>query len=422
MTYFNKPAADLTPAEAAMLAGLPQAPSYYDPWRNPTAVRARRSIVLDAMVREGYLSQEQAQSIDASPLGVVARPVVPASRDSAFVDDAVMNWLDAHGYHHMSADGLIVTTTLDSTRQAEAARDLAEIVPSLADRGVNDGAALAADPRTGAILVWVAGSPLDGQPLTQIDLVDQWPHQPGSAIKPLLYSCALEEGYLRPNEKLDDTQRVIGGKYVANWDLHGHGILPATEALAQSSNVAAAELADRLTPQGFADCLHSVFGVQANLQASQIGVFLGLGLAEIPMPELVAAFTPLANAGLYHPLVPVARLQEPDGREIYHLEPGGDPVVSCKTVNWLAEPLGEVSQIIGLPPTLATKTGTTPASSFAIGYGRDVIFAAWVGNVTNGSISLALDDVFGKEGGGQVWKAWAQRFELGSQHSVVGCK
>jgi membrane peptidoglycan carboxypeptidase len=423
-TYFGKSAADLTLTEAAMLAGLPQAPSYLDPWVRPDAVRARRHQVLSAMVREGYLSEDQAAKVDAAPLGVLAAPYRPPVFSANFVDNGLMDWADAHGYHHMSTDGLVVTTSLDLAEQRQVANDLAATVSALSDRDINDGAALVIDPRTGEIHVWIGESPLGGEPLTQLDLVSQFPHQPGSAIKPLLYSCAMEMGALKPDDKLDDTQRTIGGKYVANWDLKSHGILPASEALAQSSNVAAAEITDRLTPAGFAQCLHDVFQVRANLHPDQNGVFLGIGLAGLPMTEVASAYTALANGGTYRPLTPVHRIATRDGRVLYEVDPAqsGDPVMNCATASWLAKTLLKVSQIIGVPGGYDTKTGTTPASSFAVGYGRDVVFVAWLGNVTTGGISLATDDVFGREGGGEVWRRWAARHvAAGATNAPISC-
>src|SRR5581483_9478545 len=170
---------------------------------------------------------------DARPLGVLPRPWHPVAQDSPFVQ-FVLSWLDAHGFHQVSTSGLTISTTLDSDEQAALRDDVARAVGGLEDRGVNNGGAILVDPRNGEIRGWVGGVTPDGSPYVGLDMVDQYPHQPGSTIKPLLYSCALEHGVLAPDEMLDDTQRMIGGQYVANWDLTSNGLRPASEELSQS--------------------------------------------------------------------------------------------------------------------------------------------------------------------------------------------
>lgn len=423
LTYFGRHASQLTTADAALLAGLPQSPSFLDPWQRPEAVRRRRHEVLSAMAREGYLSPTQAAAIDAAPLGVLPRPTSYLPRDSAFAQ-YVLSWLDAHGFQHVSTAGLTVTTTIDLSEQYALEADVARTVKRLQERGVNNGGALEVDPRTGEILAWVGGVAPDGNPYFGIDLVNQYPHQPGSTIKPLLYSCALERGVLKPGESLDDDQRVIGGRFIANWNLTSQGMRPASDELAQSRNTAAAELARRLTPLGFADCLRNDFGVSTDLEPDRHGVELGIGLAEMPMTDLAAGYTALANNGDYHELAPVLSVRSTDGRELYGFEPGpGRTVLSCATVDWVKAPLQEISRVLRIPGGLATKTGTTPSSSYAVGYGPDLILAAWVGRTAPGEGRLSIDDVYGREGGAVIWQSVAERLrDNGRSTSFPPCR
>lgn len=410
-TYFGKDPSRLTLSEAALIAGLPQAPSYYNPWVHPTAVRDRRLIVAHSMVREGYITPQEEQTLDAAPLGVLSKPWDPPRLATDFVHHAVTDWLDANNFGELSTGGYTVTTTLDLNAQREIETDVKETVQAFTSRGVDAGAAILVDPRTGQIRAWTGTALGRGRDQTN-DLVGGMPHQPGSAIKPLLYSCALLEGKIQQDSKLNDTERVIGGKYVANWDLKSHGILTAREALAQSSNVAAAELTYRLTPQGFANCLRSVFQIRSDLHPDKYGVFFGLGLAPIPMDQLASAYTVLATGGIYHPVVPVENIRSVYGQSVYAVSPDpGQIVIDCATTAWVARAMGDVSQIIGIPRDLATKTGTTPASSFAVGFGRNALMLAWVGNLSKDGVQLYAGDVFGKDGGGQIWKDWALRHE-----------
>ena len=115
--YFDKPARDLTVTEAALLAGLPQAPSAYA-WRNQAGVKVRRDAVLDAMVRQGYLTRERAADLKMLPLGVVTSPCLGPSHSPSGFDARVLTEIDDLGYHHVSISGPVITTTLDPVRQS----------------------------------------------------------------------------------------------------------------------------------------------------------------------------------------------------------------------------------------------------------------------------------------------------------------
>lgn len=303
---------------------------------------------------------------------------------------------------------MTISTTLDSDEQAALRDDVARAVRGLENRGVNNGGAVLIDPRDGEIRAWVGGVTSDGSPYVGLDMVSQYPHQPGSTIKPLLYSCALEHGVLAPDEMLDDTQRTIGGQYIANWDLTSNGLQPAREELSQSRNTAAAELTLRLSPVGFANCLRHTFHVQTDLYPSDYGVKLGLGLAEMPMSELA----------------PVLRVQGSAGHELYQLRPDpGERVLACQTTAWIAAALETISRRLDLPAGLPTKTGTTPSSAYTVGYGSNVLLAAWVGRTEPGLGSLSIDDVFGREGGGEVWRAVAERWARANPRAPgIGCR
>jgi len=411
LTYFGKPARELTAVEGALLAGLPQAPSALGPWQRPDAVKARRGDVVSAMVREGYLSPEEAAAINAAPLGVLPEPNYPrnrAERLDSFVR-YLMRWLDGHGYRDLSTGGYRVAISLDPVRQRDLEGVMTATIGRLAARRVNNGGAVALDPRDGEILAWFGGLQLGGADALP-DMVDGLPHQPGSAIKPLLYACALEEGQLQPDERLDDTPRVIGGRYVTNWDLDpvGRGMRPAAEALSGSRNTAAAELVNRLTPEGFASCLRDRFRVRAELHPETEGVELGLGLAEMPMLEVAGAFTVLANGGVYVEPTPVRSIHDRYGCELYLAgRASGPKLLSDGSARWVSQAMVTVSRNLGIPGEVATKTGTTPSSSFVVGYRQGLLLVAWLGRAEPGRGRLDIDDVEGQDAAWAVWRAQA---------------
>lgn len=414
LTYFGKQAKDLNPAEAALLAGLPQAPSYLDPWQRPDEVKARRGQVLRAMVREGHISESEMVSLDAAPLGILPEPLNP-NRDSLGLSQFtryLMTWLDAHGFHDLSTRGLVVTTSLDYQRQMDLEEQVRVAVERLGSQGVNNGAAVVLDAQTGGVLAWFGGVHSLYGPGALPDMVSGFPHQPGSTLKPLLYACALEEGQLHAEERLDDTPRVIGGRYIANWDLDqaGRGMRPAREELAESRNAAAAELVDRLGPEGFVQCLRHRFRIQTDLHPEQHGVELGLGLAEMPMLELAGAYTVLASGGAYAEPTPVLRLRDRSGRELYKANPNrSSQSLSPNHLEWVRAALSDVSEKLGIPAEAATKTGTTPSSSYVMGYDTRVILAGWLGRTEPGRGRMEIDNVDGREAALSIWKPQTAR-------------
>lgn len=415
-TYFGKPARDLTPAEAAMLAGLPQAPSAYNPWTNPNLVRARRHEVLQAMVREHYLSAADAQRIDEGPLGVLPRPLRYPDSNDTFISQGLVPWLAGQGYNSLSTSGLRVTTTIDPAEDARLRSTVARAVQELASQGANYGGAVELDPRNGDIQAWVGNVGIGPAANYGWDVVNQVPVEPGGTIQPLLYACALRAGTLRTDAALDDTQRVIGGQYIANRDGKSLGEISPRAALAQSRRVEAALLINQLTPVGFVNCLRDRFAVQADLQPQLNGVRLSLGVAAMPMLELAQAYTPLATGGTFHPARPVKEIDSATGQTLY-LAPtsGTNRVLSCPVATWIGGTLSRVSGQLGVPRNLATKTGTTETSSYAVGYGSQVILAAWIGTLSADGVPRSIVDAagvqkfWGEQGGAVVWKAVAQR-------------
>ncbi|HEX2987511.1 MAG TPA: transglycosylase domain-containing protein [Chloroflexota bacterium] len=412
LTYFGKRAAELTLPEAALLAGLPQAPSVLDPWEHPDEVRARRTEVLQAMEREGYISQSDMLALDRSPLGVLAKPLEPNANAQRLGHYALFlaDWLRSHGYGDPATAGLDVTISLDLERQKALDEQVRSAVNGLKGRNVNNGGAVVLDPRNGAVLAWFGGmQPIYGAEALP-DMAAAYPHQPGSALKPLLFACALQGGQLAPDERLDDTPREIGGRYIANWDgdPKGKGMLSGAAALADSRNTIAASLVERMGTDGFVQCLRDRFQVRTDLAPEQHGVELGLGLAEMPVLEVAAAFTVLANGGVYAEPTPSLMVRDRHGRELFRLQPAqGSRVLDPATLQWLREPLSDISRRFGLPAGLYTKTGTTPSSSFAVGYGSDLVVAGWLGRTAPGRGPLDIDDVDGREAAERIWKPQA---------------
>ena len=401
---FGKPARDLQPAEAALIAGLPQGPNLYDPWSNPDDTWNRRHQVVTRALAEGYLGQADADAIDAAPLVSAKAPVEPRERAVPFLRHEVVPWLDRNRQYdqrRLSVDGLNIRSSLDLALEARFQQHGEAVLRRLAEKGANDFAAVVLDPRTGEVLVWIAnragGAPGEESP----DVAGEAVQQPGSAIKPFVYACARLSGVLGAGEWLDDSPRLVGGYYIADHDLASRGMIPWQQALRDSRNVPAAELVDRMTPAGFAACLRDVFGFTADLHPDEYGVKMGIGLMPVPLVDLARGLAILASGGSAAPAAPILSIQSRDRRDLYR-QPNaqGEPRLSCQVAGEVRAPLVAIAQTLGFPDGTAVKTGSTPSSSFAAAYAPDVVVVVWLGHSEPGYGRMAIpQEILGKDGG-----------------------
>ena len=393
LTYFAKSAGELTVPEAALLAGLPQAPSSLDPWSRPDDVLARRNQVLFAMARQGYLTPAEAEAFAEEPLGVAESPVRPLLRGERVVQRAMAE-LERHGLDGFSTAGRDVTTTIDLAVQEAVDAAALRVIAEQSAGGVNDGGVIVLDPRTGEIRALFGGTRSIGGEDAMPDMAWEEPHAPGSSIKPLLFACSLEAGVLEPDELLDDPGvAVIAGEQIADWDGEAWGSQPAAAMLAGSRNVPAAELVRRLTPRGFARCLRETFGIASDLEPDRYGVRLGLGLAPITLEELAGAYAVLANGGYAVTPTAVRGVRDIAGAPVYEARPPKPRrVLGCGTVAWIAAALAPVAEVLGLPAGVAAKTGTTDASSAVAGFSADWVVVAWLGQAEakRGPLAVAV--------------------------------
>jgi penicillin-binding protein 1C len=399
LEYFGRAPSMLTPAQAAFLAGLPQRPSSFNPYRNVDAALARQREVLRRMAASGAVTPEQAREARDERLAFAREPVPFSARH--FVERVLAEaGPDRPGR---------IETTIDAGLQADVNGIIRSQRATLDRHGAANVAVAVLDNRTGEWLAWEgSGDYFDTAHGGAIDGVVS-ARQPGSALKPFTYALGFEQG-LTPATVLPDIPSSFptaaqGVLYTPrNYDGRYRGPLLARRALAGSENVPAVALASKL---GVAPLLR--FLARAGLTtfdrtASYYGLGITLGNAEVRLDELVAAYSAFARGGEW--IEPTWRLRDANPAR------GRRRLVSRRTAYWITDILSDAEAreyIFGrggsleFPFPVAVKTGTSQAyhDNWTLGYTRDVTVGVWVGNFDR----TPLRDSTGVSGAGPIFHA-----------------
>ena len=390
--YFGVSARHVSLWQAAMLAGLPRAPSRFNPRADPGAALARTGEVLTAMVETGAITAAQAQAA-----GAAAAEQLPAEHGGGWFAD----WA-ADQAQHLVPEGVDATlrTTLDSRLQAVVEARLATLLAGPgAAAGATQGAVVVLDAATGAVRAMAGGRSYADGPFNRAVLARR---QPGSAFKPFVWLAALEHG-AHPDDTVLDAPLHIGNWSPTDDEPGWRGEVTLAEALAQSLNVPAVRLLQRA---GGADAVAAVahrLGIADRLPDTPS---LALGTGEVGLLELTAAYAPLFNGGLLAPPLAVEGGQVA-GHPLGALHPAPHRVVAAADAVAMASMLeGVVAHGTGRAAALAGhvvagKTGTTQDS-------RDAWF---VGDVTGPG--TAAD-------GGTLIGVWLGRDDDRPMHGVMG--
>ena len=299
--YFGKSAAELSLAEATLLAGIPQQPANLDLFTNFDAAKARQRVVLDMLVRHGFLSQTEADKIHAEPVTLNPAPdQVPnaAPHFAQYVWDVLDSRL---GEGAAVRSGLAVTTTLDLKMQGLAQGIVARKVKELRPKhDLNNAALVAMRPESGEILAMVGSADFADKAISGQVNVATSPRQPGSAFKPLVYATALNDDLISPATILWDVPvtYTVGNSLTytpANYDGKFHGPVTVRTALANSYNIPAVKLLDGLTVERMLKAAEA-FGIRSlNRGKEWYGLSLTLGGGEMTLLELTSAYAALAE-------------------------------------------------------------------------------------------------------------------------------
>ena len=414
-TYFAKPAKNLDIAEAAMLAGIPNAPSEFDPYNAEAAIaiRHRQELVLDAMLRDSYISQLEYDTALKEQLVFKNGTVQGDVLAPWFVDYVLQVLSDTYGPGVVEAGGLRVTTTLDYRLEkvAEAAVHNEVNRPDLRARNVNNGAAEVIDPATGQVLAMVGSAGYYDRGIGgEYNFITQPSgRQPGSSFKIYDYATAFSNGY-SPATLINDTQGRIDGHAFVNWDHRSEGLITLRKALSESRNIPALLLLKQLGYDRVFQTARMMGLTHANLTPDR-GLAQAIGASEIVPLEHFNAYAVLASGGIYHAPTVILKVVDSNGHVLQEWKPDpGTRVLSPQVAFLINDILKPVGSGLHIRRPFSSKTGTTDnfRDSWFIGYNPDVVIGTWMGHTCAGGCSdnrkTYLNTVWGVMGAGQIYR------------------
>jgi membrane peptidoglycan carboxypeptidase len=416
-TFFHRDARTVDLAQAAMIAGLPQSPDVYDPVVHIDAAKARQKEVLDAMLRDGAITQQDDAAAFAEQLQVY--PPVITTKDFHFVG-YVESELTRLGFKP-GEQQLVVRTTLDPAKQTLAEGLVKDNLNAnlFRDRGGQLSSSLVAmDPKTGQILTYV-GSPDVNGPGGRYDFVGGVTRNPGSSVKPFTYGKAILDGLLTMDTPIfDGPSPYILGKNppVYNYDKRSHGTIPARVALANSLNIPAVKVEVAVGVPAEVDfyrqmgMLPRTADGSTTSPATDFGPSLTLGGYPITMLEEVTALSAYADMGQYHQPEAILQVTDLKGQVLYSADPtrGARQAVDAGVAFIIASILSDDTNrnlIFGQGTPLhlpdrhaAAKTGTSETfkDGLTIGFTPDLATVTWIGDIlgTQHTMTSGSDGVF----------------------------
>ena len=381
--YFGKHASQLDLHEAAMLAGLPQAPSQYNPFRNPTAALERRNEVLEAMADNRYITQEEAADAAREPLGLDPGRRYTSRREPYFFDFVQEQLIEKYGVNAFRQGGLKVHTTIDPKLQAQGRT---AIQNRLNQPGDPSSAVVSIDPSNGYIRAMATSGTYNDR---TFNLAAQGHRQPGSAFKTMALVAALRQG-VNPSSTSYVSRPLnlnipgYGPWQVKTYDNSYRGRISLAQATLFSDNAVYAQLAVDVGPENVAETAR-LMGIRTDLDGIPSETLGGLRLGVSPL-EMASAYATLAAGGMYSEPKAITRVEFPDGKSEELGEPERKRVFSDGVAYEATKILqrnvtggtGRAAQI-GCPA--AGKTGTTDnfADAWFAGYTPTLATSVWVG-------------------------------------------
>ena len=390
--YFGKHVQNLDIAEAATLAAIPKSPNYYNPFENPKESKNRQELVIDQMVKYGFISADSAAKAKAKKMVYSTSHKQQNNPRGYFFDMISQKVIAEVGADALYKGGLKIYTTLDMDMQLAAEKAMRHLPNYYTDskKLTQPQMALAAvDPKTGYVKAMIGGRGQD-----KFNRATLAVRQPGSAFKPFVYLTAMQNGFTPASIIEDKEEEFAKGWKPQNSDMQWHGKVSLRTALKRSINVPTIKLArevgvDKIVANvekmGITTLVDSGAYSDVNLAMALGGLSKGVN----PL-EMASAYGVLATNGLYNKPIALLKIVDRDGKVLYQAKPQSKRVVDAAsaylTTNMLEDVLvSGTGGGMGIGRPAAGKTGTTDTyiDAWFVGYTPDLSTEVWVGDDNN---------------------------------------
>lgn len=423
--YFGKSVSELDLHQVALLIGLAQSPNRYSPFTNPEAALKRRSIVLSQMVKYGSITPKQGEIYNQKPLDTIPQ-AVNKRKAAYFIDYIIQNIGGTIDEEALYTGGYKIYTTLDPLAQEAADEAIATLTGGEPDaQGVLQPqlALVAIDPRNGYIKAMIGGRDFGS---TQLNRAVSANRQPGSTIKPFVYTAAIDSRLYTPGSIVTDEEVAYplpdGSEWKPrNFSRFFRGDISIREALEASVNIIAVKLVDELGASKIISYARKMglknLVVNGEINDLNLGAMALGGLVKGVTPlELTTAYTPLANQGITVEPIAVLEVVDDNDNTIYEGHPKKKVAISPDTAYLVTDMLRGVmmrgtGRSAALDRPAAGKTGTTNDNTNAwfVGYTPDLLATVWIGNDSQNK-PITIDGVsIGSGRAARIWGAFMRK-------------
>lgn len=408
--YFGKDANQLTVAEAAMLAGIPKAPSYYSPVTHLENSKKRQELILQSMTEDGFITKEQEAVSKAAPIRITGEHAHQKAKTAPYFQDVVKSILSSDlGIEERTIEmgGLKVYTTLNPDHQKVAEKVVKEEIPDKSDIQLGF---VSMNPKNGYVTALVGGRDYEESPFNR---AVQAIRQPGSTIKPLLYYSALKQGFTPATTMKSEMTSFTfddGKKYTPhNYNnKYADGDITLAQAIALSDNVYAVKTHLFIGQDTLTKTAKEKFGLTTKVKKYPSSA---LGTSGARVIDMVNAYSIFANGGYKVKPVFITKVEDWSGKVIYERESKKEQVldpdltyVMTHMLTGIFDPkLNDYSTVTGIQirkdatRPYAGKSGTTNTDNWMIGYSPQLTAGVWTGYDKGKEVSLVDDKYYAKK-------------------------
>lgn len=407
-TYFGKSAGDLSLAESSMLVGIMPAPSVYSPISgDPTKAKQRQNYVLTRMVEDGVITSEQKKAAYDEVLAYAQPKAEERTVAPHFVEMVLGDLYQKYGEEKVKRSGYVVKTTLDLEWQKSAEQIVASQTEINSSRGGKNASLVAIDPKTGAVRALVGSADYYNEEFGKVNMATT-ARQPGSSFKPIYIAEAIDQKLVTASTVLRDEATDFEGYKPNNYDFRFRGDITLRNALAQSLNIPAIKVMEKLGVDKAVSHAREM-GLTTIDSGNDYGLSLALGSAEVTPVDMTSAYGAFANSGRLAERTIIENIQSKYKETIYTHRTKLTNVQSSNASFIMSDILSDNaarapsfgSSLNISDRKVAVKTGSTDDNhdAWTIGYTPSLAVGVWVGNNENVAMTSG-----GSMMAGPIWR------------------